>query len=33
MYGVGLRPCRKDGVRVETEWTSIYFFLKKKMKP
>ena len=31
MYGVGLRPCRKGGVRVETEWTSMYFFFKKKM--
>jgi hypothetical protein len=29
MHGVGLRPCRKGGVRVEAEWTSMYFFLKK----
>ena len=29
MHGVGIRPCRKGGVRVETEWTSMYFFLKK----
>ena len=32
MHGVGFRPCRKGGVRVETEWISMYFFLKK-MKP
>ena len=30
MHGVGLRPCRKGGVRVETEWMSMYFYLKKK---
>jgi len=28
MHGVGLRPYRKGGVRVETEWKSMYFFLK-----
>ena len=34
LHGVGLRPCRKGGVRVETEWTSMYFFFfKKKIKP
>ena len=25
-HGVGLRPCRKGGVRVEIEWMSMYFF-------
>ena len=30
IHGVGLRPYCKGGVRVETEWTSMYFFFLKK---
>lgn len=34
MHGVGLRPYRKGGVRVETEWLSMYFlFFFKKNEP
>jgi len=29
MHGVGFRPCRKGGVRVETEWTTDETFGKK----
>jgi hypothetical protein len=25
---VGLRPCRKGGIRIEGEWISMYKFLK-----
>ena len=30
MHGVGLRPCRKGGVRVEAEWMRMYIFFLKK---
>ncbi|RIA86921.1 hypothetical protein C1645_828569 [Glomus cerebriforme] len=31
MHGVGLRPCHKGGVRVETEWTISERFGKKTL--
>jgi len=32
MHGVGFRPCRKGGVRVETEWTTDETFGKKNTR-